>query len=49
MITLFMQQSNTKPKQGRLNIFLYQDYKKVRSSGVERFFGWLKRFRGIQT
>ena len=49
MITLFMQQSNTKPKQGRPNIFLYQDYKKVRSSGVERFFGWLKRFRGIQT
>ncbi|MGB8036120.1 MAG: transposase, partial [Nitrososphaeraceae archaeon] len=41
--------SNTKPKQGRPNIFLYQDYKKVRSSGVERFFGWLKSFRRIQT
>ena len=40
--------SNTKPKQGRPNIFLYQDYKKVRSS-VERFFGWLKSFRRIQT
>jgi hypothetical protein len=41
--------SNTKPKQGRPNIFLYQDHKKVRSSGVERFFGWLKSFRRIQT
>ena len=41
--------SNTKPKQGRPNIFLYQDYKKVRSSVVERFFGWLKSFRRIQT
>jgi hypothetical protein len=40
--------NNIKPKQGRLNIFLYQDYKKVRSS-VERFFGWLKSFRRIQT
>jgi hypothetical protein len=30
--------SNTKPKHGRPNIFLYQDYKKVRSSVVERFF-----------
>jgi hypothetical protein len=42
------ERSNTKPKQGRPNIFLYQDYKKVRSS-VERFFGWLKSFRRIQT
>ena len=41
--------SNTKSKQGRPNIFLYQDYKKVRSSVVERFFGWLKSFRRIQT
>ena len=41
--------SNTKPKQGRPNIFLYQDYKKVRSSVVERFFGSLKSFRRIQT
>ena len=42
--------SNTKPKQGRPNIFLYQDDKEVRSSGVvERFFGWLKSFRRIQT
>jgi putative transposase len=41
--------NNTKPKQqGRPNIFLYQDYKKVRSS-VERFFRWLKSFRRIQT
>ena len=42
------ERSNTKPKQGRPNIFLYQDYRKVRSS-VERFFGWLKSFRRIQT
>ena len=43
------ERSNTKPKQqGRPNIFLYQDYKKVRNS-VERFFGWLKSFRRIQT
>src|ERR1041385_1425155 len=41
--------SNTKPKRGRPNIFLYQDHKKVRSSGVERFFGCLKSFRRIQT
>ncbi|MDQ5870224.1 MAG: transposase, partial [Thermoproteota archaeon] len=30
------------------HIFLYQEYKKVRSS-VERFFGWMKSFRRIQT
>ena len=40
--------NNTKAKQGRPKIFLYQYYKKVRSS-VERFFGWLKSFRRIQT
>ncbi|MBV9176042.1 MAG: transposase [Nitrososphaeraceae archaeon] len=40
---------DTKPKQCRPNIFSYQDYKKVRSSSVERFFGWLKSFRRIQT
>jgi transposase len=40
--------NNTKPKHGRPNIFLYQRYKRVRSS-VERFFGWLKNFRRIQT
>jgi len=39
---------NSKPKQGRPNIFLCQDYKRIRSS-VERFFGWLKSFRRIQT
>ncbi|HVD06888.1 MAG TPA: transposase, partial [Nitrososphaeraceae archaeon] len=27
---------------------LYRDYRRVRSS-VERFFGWLKSFRRIQT
>ncbi len=32
----------------RPHIFLYQEYKKIRSS-VERFFGWLKSFRRIQT
>jgi transposase len=40
--------NNTKAKQGTPKIFLYQYYKKVRSS-VERFFGWLKSFRRIQT
>lgn len=39
---------NTKPKQGRPHVFLYREYRKVRSS-VERFFGWLKSFRRIQT
>src|SRR5690242_21831015 len=42
------ERSNTKPKHGRPKIFLYQNYKKVRSS-VERFFGWLKSFRRINT
>jgi len=42
------ERSNTKPKHGRPNIFLYQRNKSVRSS-VERFFGWLKSFRRIQT
>ena len=33
-------------KGDQIKYFLYQDYKKVRSSsGVERFFGWLKSFR----
>jgi len=40
--------NNTKAKQGRPKIFLYQYYKKVRSS-VERFFGWLKSFRRVNT
>lgn len=40
--------NNTKAKQGRPKIFLYQYYKKVRSS-VERFFGWLKSFRRVHT
>ncbi|MGB8158904.1 MAG: transposase [Nitrososphaeraceae archaeon] len=39
---------NTKSKQGRPHVFLYREYMKVRSS-VERFFGWLKSFRRIQT
>ena len=39
---------NTKPKQGRPHVFLYREYRKVRSS-VERFFGWRKSFRRIQT
>jgi transposase len=42
------ERSNTKPKHGRPKIFLYQQYKRVRSS-VERFFGWLKSFRRIST
>ena len=42
------QRRNTKPKQGRPHVFLYRDYRRVRSS-VERFFGWLKSFRRIQT
>ena len=39
---------NAKPKQGRPHVFLYREYRKVRSS-VERFFGWLISFRRIQT
>ena len=39
---------NAKPKQGRPHVFLYREYRKVRSS-VERLFGWLKSFRRIQT
>ncbi|MGB0003145.1 MAG: transposase, partial [Nitrososphaeraceae archaeon] len=39
---------NTKSKQGRPHVFLYREYRKIRSS-VERFFGWLKSFRRIQT
>jgi DDE family transposase len=42
------ERSNTKPKHGRPSVFLYQHYRKVRSS-VERFFGWLKSSRRIQT
>ncbi|HYZ58315.1 MAG TPA: transposase [Nitrososphaeraceae archaeon] len=33
---------------GRQNLFDYETYTKIRSS-VERFFGWLKSFRRIQT
>ena len=33
-----------------ISFYNRRDYKKVRSSsGVERFFGWLKSFRRIQT
>jgi DDE family transposase len=42
------ERSNTEPKHGRPNVFLFQHYRKVRSS-VERFFGWLKSFRRIPT
>lgn len=42
------ERSNIKPKHGRSSVFLYQHYRKVRSS-VERFFGWLKSFRRINT
>lgn len=42
------ERSNTKPKHGRPSVFVYHHYRKVRSS-VERFFGWLKSFRRIQT
>jgi transposase len=42
------QRRNTKSKQGRPHVFLYREYRKIRSS-VERFFAWLKSFRRIQT
>jgi transposase len=37
-----------KRRPGRPSIFDYETYTKVRTS-VERFFGWLKSFRRIQT
>jgi hypothetical protein len=39
---------NSKRKPGRSCIFDYDNYVKIRSS-IERFFGWLKSFRRIQT
>jgi hypothetical protein len=39
---------NRKKRQGRPRLFDYVMYTKIRSS-VERFFGWLKSFRRIQT
>ena len=39
---------NTKRKPGRPRVFDYENYVRIRSS-VERFFGWLKSFRRIQT
>jgi transposase len=40
--------ANVKRRAGRPRIFDYATYARVRSS-VERFFGWLKSFRRIQT
>ena len=40
--------ANRKRKPGRPRVFDYENYTRVRSS-VERFFGWLKSFRRIQT
>jgi transposase len=37
-----------KKRPGRPHVFDYRNYTKVRSS-IERFFGWLKSFRRIQT
>jgi transposase len=37
-----------KRKRGRPSLFDYETYTRIRSS-VERFFGWLKSFRRIQT
>lgn len=39
---------NSKRKPGRADLFDYETYITIRSS-VERFFGWLKSFRRIQT
>jgi hypothetical protein len=40
---------NWKRKPGRPSLFDYDTYSKVRSSSVERFLGWLKSFRRVQT
>jgi transposase len=37
-----------KKRQGRPRLFDYEKYSKIRSS-IERFFGWMKSFRRIQT
>jgi Transposase DDE domain len=42
------ERKNTKSRQGKPRVFLYREYRKITSS-VERFFGWLKSFRSIQT
>ena len=42
------ERANKKRRPGRPSLFDYETYTKVRSS-VERFFGWLKSFRRIQT
>jgi transposase len=39
---------NWKKRPGRPRLFDYDTYNKIRS-GVERFFGWIKSFRRIQT
>jgi transposase len=39
---------NWKKTPGRARLFDYGTYSKIRSS-VERFFGWIKSFRRIQT
>lgn len=39
---------NTKRKPGKPRVFDYENYVRIGSS-VERFFGWLKSFRRIQT
>jgi transposase len=39
---------NRKKRPGRPRLFDYDTYSKIRSS-VERFFGWIKSFRRIQT
>jgi len=42
------ERANRKRRPGRPSLFDYETYTKVRSS-VERFFGWLKSFRRVQT
>jgi transposase len=42
------ERANKKKRPGRPSLFDYETYTRVRSS-VERFFGWLKSFRRIQT
>lgn len=42
------ERANWNRKPGRPSLFDYETYTQIRSS-VERFFGWLKSFRRIQT
>lgn len=42
------ERANWKRKPGRPSLFDYETYAQIRSS-VERFFGWLKSFRRVQT